>query len=66
MKLAIKAISRGNQKQMEAIKLMFLSKKKELVQVINHLKAKINQISKDTQEELYVRDAIEDKKNNKI
>jgi len=35
MKLAVKALSNGNKQELESIKLMFLSKKTQLINIIN-------------------------------
>ena len=58
LKLAIKEMKYGNKKDMEDIKLMFLSKKSELVNVINNLKSKINKLNSEVDKEILVRDTL--------
>ena len=58
MKLAIKAMSNNNKKELEDIRHMFLHKKKELVNIINGLKQKVNQMRKETAREVQVRDVL--------
>lgn len=58
MKLAIKAMRYGSKEQMDQIKLMFLSKKTQLVTIINTLKSKVNDMNKEVEGEIKVRDAM--------
>lgn len=58
MKLAVKALSNGNKQELESIKLMFLSKKTQLINIINSLKKKINSMNGDVNFEINVRDAM--------
>ena len=58
MKLAIKVMSNGNKQEMEHIKFAFLSKKTQLVNIINALKSKINNLNKEANHEVRVRDAM--------
>ena len=58
MQRAIREMKYGNKKDLEDIKLMFLSKKSELVNIINALKSKINGINSEVNKEIEVRDTL--------
>ena len=58
MQRAIREMKYGNKKDLEDIKLMFLSKKSELVNIINALKSKINGINNEVNKEIEVRDTL--------
>ena len=57
-KNAIAALTKGSEDKLEGIKLMFLGKKTQLINIINDLKSKVNSINKETEREITVRDEM--------
>ena len=58
MKKMISSITRKNEEDYENVKLMFLTKKSKLVNIINELKEKLNRINKTTDAELKLKEAL--------
>ena len=54
----INAMTKGNEDALEGIKLMFLGKKTQLIDIINTLKMKVNSLNKETEKEIKVRDEM--------
>ena len=60
MKLVINSITTGNDKKLHQYKLMFLSKKTQLTNIIMGLKQKLNKLNKDVDVEIRIRDTLLD------
>ena len=58
MKLVVNALTKGSKEQLEDIRTMFLSKKQKLIDVINNLKVKMNDLNDQFQNEMRVQDAL--------
>ena len=58
MKLAIKNLTAGNKDEIEDIKYMFLTKKGQLVEIINGLKTKVNSLQADIARENEIKDNL--------
>ena len=57
----IKITAADNKGEKEILRLMFLSKKKALLNIINNLKTKLNSINSEVDHEIRIRDALLDK-----
>lgn len=60
MKLMIQAMTTGNDKKLHAIRMMFLSKKTQLTNIIMSLKQKLNTLNKEVDVEIRIRDTLLD------
>ena len=60
MKLMIKAMTTGNDQKLHAIRMMFLSKKTQLTNIIMSLKQKLNTLNKEVDVEIRIRDTLLD------
>ena len=58
MKIAIKNLTAGNKDEIEDIKYMFLTKKGQLVEIINGLKTKVNSLQADIARENEIKDNL--------
>lgn len=60
MKMSLKVMSTGNKQEVQALQLLFSSKKAQLMQIINELKKKLNSLNRDVDKEIRIRDTLLD------
>ena len=56
MKLAIKSLTSGNKEEIDDIKHVFLTKKGQLVAIVNGLKKKLNAMNENIKHENEIKD----------